>query len=135
MAATDVILAGEDRELGFELYDAAGVAINNVDLVAMIVWIYTKSDNQPIAKFSKLPLANHDDTNLVIADVNTNEFIIRLQAESTRGITKKDDLLAEVKGRYANTDYSNNDFDVIDKDTVIAQIKPSLTGSIQNMGN
>ena len=134
MAITDIIYKGEDRELQFTLFGPTNDPIPNSSLDAMIVVLYAKETGSILEKYSKKPLTGYNNVDLVIADVSSNEFIIKLQAEVTRRAIVDDLLMVEVKGRYINVDYSNNTFDVIDRDVVVATIRDSISGITDNMG-
>lgn len=134
MAITDIIYKGEDRELQFTLFGPTNDPILNSSLDAMIVVLYAKETGSILEKYSKKPLTDYNSVDLVISNVNSNEFIIKLQSEVTRRAIADDLLMVEVKGRYINVDYSNNTFDVIDRNVVVAIIRDSISGVTNNMG-
>lgn len=135
MASTDIIHKGEDRELQFTLLESDGTTPVNLttELLDLVVWLYAKAGTDTVLKkYSRDALTDHDNNNLVITDAAAGEFTIRLQAETTR-LAREGMLLAEIKARFTNTDYSNNTFDTIVRGLEVGQIKNSLTGNLDSM--
>lgn len=136
MASTDLIFKGEDRELNFTLLESDNVTPVNLStgILDLVVWLYARVGNEDIVlqKYSKDVLSGHDNNNLVITDAAQGRFTIRLQAEITR-TAREGMLLAEIKARFTNTNYSNNTFDTIVRGLEVCQVKKSLTGPLDAM--
>ena len=134
MAQTDVILKGEDRQIDFVFTKADATALNlTTDITNLVIWLYaSEREKIVLAKYAISAVAEHSITDLVVTDAAAGELYIKLQADKTR-LARLGNLYCEVKVRFANVDYSNNTFDSILNDYVIAQVKDSLTGSLDTL--
>ena len=133
MALDNIIYTGEDIELEFSLFDSDNAPINIQYTQALLVRLYHEEDDIQLATYGTNPNPGVNTNDLVVSDPATNNFIIRLQAEVTRQALPGMNLLVEVKVRYANANYSNNDFDTIASGVIVGQLVKSQTGNIQNM--
>jgi hypothetical protein len=132
MAQQDILYMGEDQEVEFTLTKSDNTPLNlATEVQGLLVVFYRALDNKPIpdGRYSMNPATGYNSTDFEIVDAAGGKFKIKLQAEVTRGIAYETTLLCELKLKFSDPDFSNNDFEVIERQIVIAQAKKALTSN------
>lgn len=108
------IYQGEDLELEVTIADDLGDSDDSndvpldLDTVAGLLCYVYNDQEQVIAKYSLNAMADHDD--LLIADAANGVFKVKLQAETTAELEVKTKLFVEVKARFEESGWSDDDY-------------------------
>lgn len=130
MALEHVIYQGSDYLLEFQLYEQDGITpVLTSSLTGALVYLYYGPNRTLLQRYSINALASHNNSDISYAVSPTNQINVKLQAEVTREALPGT-LIAEIKARKTNADYSNSTYDSIVSEVVLGQVRPSLTGDV-----